>query len=160
MYLFYLLRCFGGIKMTIGAMLSFWIFLAVVFAVIEGATMQLTTGWFALGAIVSFFCVLFGVTQFSTQVIIFFSVSIITLIFTRPLLKKYLVKKRQPTNADRCIGKTAVVTETIDNIDAKGEVKVLGQTWTARSADGEVFNEGEYVKVDSIDGVKLIVSKI
>ena len=63
----------------------------------------------------------------------------------------------QPTNADRCIGQTAVVIEDINNIEGKGQVHVNGITWTARSADGTVFKKDDLVTVEKIDGVKLIV---
>ena len=66
---------------------------------------------------------------------------------------------RTPTNADRLIGETAVVTAAIDNLAAKGEVTVKGQIWTARSEDGEAIGSGERVTVKKIEGVKLIVSK-
>lgn len=65
--------------------------------------------------------------------------------------------KTQPTNADRCIGETAMVTEDIDNIAGKGRVEVNGISWTARSSDGANFRKGELVTVERIEGVKLIV---
>ena len=34
---------------------------------------------------------------------------------------------------------------------------MLGSVWTARSADGSVIAQGARVKVEAIDGVKLIV---
>ena len=71
--------------------------------------------------------------------------------------RKFIKTKLVPTNSDRVIGETAVVTESIDNIQAKGSVKVQGQLWTARSENGEVIPEGSQVTVIRIEGVKLIV---
>lgn len=65
----------------------------------------------------------------------------------------------QHTNADRCIGGEAVVLERIDNISETGSVKIDGKVWTARSSSGDIVESGEIVRVDKIDGVKLLVSK-
>jgi hypothetical protein len=58
--------------------------------------------------------------------------------------------------ADRVLGRTARVTETIDNDSASGAVYVDGKTWTARSADGSV-PAGSRVEIRRMEGVKLIV---
>ena len=66
-------------------------------------------------------------------------------------------KRSEPTNADRYIGKTAVVVRSIDNDMAEGLVKVDNQKWTARSESGEKIPQGTRVKVVAIEGVKLLV---
>ena len=92
------------------------------------------------------------------QLVWFFVVSIVALALTRPLARKYINAKVQPTNADALIGKECVVTEDIDNIRATGAVKISGREWTARSAeDVRGFHAGDIVKVKAIEGVKLIV---
>lgn len=138
---------------------SVWIWLAllIVLIITEIATVQLTTVWFALGAFVSLILAAFGVDSIIIQVIVFVAVSLISLIATRPLVKKYVNAKAQPTNADRCIGQTAVVTEEINNLLSTGAVKVNGTQWTARSEKGNIIPENETVTVIKIDGVKLIV---
>lgn len=138
------------------AMLIFWIVLLVVLVIVEAATAQLVTIWFAAGAAAALIAERCHAPQW-LQWILFIAVSVIALIATRPLVRKVTKNKRQPTNADRCIGQTAVVIEDIDNIESKGLVKVNGTTWTARSLDGTVFKKDELVTVERIDGVKLIV---
>lgn len=138
------------------AMLIFWIVLLVVLIVVEAVTAQLVTIWFAAGAAAAIIAELCGLQQW-LQWIIFIAVSVIALVATRPLVRKATKSTIEPTNADRCIGKTAVVTEDIDNIEGKGQVHVNGITWTARSSDGTVFRKDERVTVEKIDGVKLIV---
>ena len=54
---------------------------------------------------------------------------------TRPIVKKKLTVKVEPTNADRCIGLIATVIEDINNIDGTGLVKVDGKIWTAKCED-------------------------
>ncbi|MGN0573875.1 MAG: NfeD family protein [Acutalibacteraceae bacterium] len=138
------------------AMLIFWIVLLVVLVIVEAATAQLVTIWFAAGAAAALIAERCHAPEW-LQWIIFVAVSVIALIATRPLVRKVTKNKRQPTNADRCIGQTAVVLEEINNIEGKGQVQVNGIPWTARSLDGTVFKKDELVTVERIDGVKLIV---
>lgn len=134
-----------------------WLILLVAFAAVEVATAQLTTIWFAVGALTALLLSAFGVESVPIQIIVFVLVSLLSLIATRPLVKKLSSKKKQPTNADRVIGEQAVVTGEIDNMNSTGEVKINGALWSARSRSGEKISEGEIVTVEAIDGVKLIV---
>lgn len=134
-----------------------WIAMLAVFIVIEAATAQLVTIWFAIGALAALATALVH-GPVALQVVVFVVVSIIALIATRPLVRKITNTKEARLNADRCIGNTAIVTETINNIDGSGMAKTDGKVWTARSADGSIIPEGAQVKVDKIEGVKLIVS--
>jgi len=134
-----------------------WLALLVLFIITEVATVQLTTIWFAGGALIAMLLSAFGVKSIVIQVIAFLAVSIILLLATRPLVKKYINKKSQPTNADRCIGEKAVVTEEINNLLGKGAAKINGVEWTARSENDENIELGTTVTVVKIDGVKLIV---
>ena len=133
-----------------------WAVLIVAFAVLEGITTQLVSIWFVLGAIAALIAQLCG-ASITVQVIVFIGVSVVALLITRPIVKKKLNVQIEKTNADRCIGKEGVVTETIDNLTPSGQVKTDGKVWTARSADGSVIPEGTIVTVEKIDGVKLIV---
>ena len=137
-------------------MLAFWIVMLVVFVVIEAITAQLVTIWFAVGSVAALIAEMLG-AEVWLQWLVFVAVSAVVIIATRPLVKKITKQKVQPTNADRCIGQTAVVTEEINNIEAKGAVKVGGIVWSARSETGEIIEAGKTVTVTKIDGVKLIV---
>ena len=137
-----------------------WIAVMIIMAVFEGVTTQLVSIWFMIGAaaaaIVSFFVPVFPI-QFS----VFVGVSLILLIATKPIVKKVKDVKTEPTNADRNIGKIAVVTAEINNTASTGQVDLDGNSWTARSDQNEIiFKEGEMVRVKEISGVKLIVSKV
>lgn len=141
------------------AMLIFWAVLLILLIVVEAVTAQMVTIWFAAGAAAAIAAELLG-AQVWLQWVVFIAVSAVALVATRPIVRKLTKTKVQPTNADRCIGQTAVVTEEIDNIAAKGQVNVNGVIWTARSSDGSVIGKEERVTVEKIDGVKLIVKKI
>ena len=136
----------------------FWVIAIVVFAILEAVTTQLVSVWFIVGSIAALVSERLG-APFWLQLVVFVGVSAITLILTRPLIKKHLKPKNEPTNADRVIGQTAVVTEKIDNLSAAGFVKVDGQIWSARSCDDTVIEEGKQVEIKRIDGVKLIVAE-
>lgn len=136
-----------------------WIWAAVIAiaVVVEILSAQLLSIWFALGGIAALItsCL---TDSIAVQVIVFAVVSAIALALIFPLVRKSLKKAHISTNADRYIGKTAIVTEDISNIDAKGQVKVDNQIWSARSDTEEELPAGTKVKVLRIEGVKLIVS--
>lgn len=136
-----------------------WVVLMVVFLVVEAATAGLTCIWFAVGSLAALIAALFD-AQLWLQIVWFLVISFVTLYFTRPLVKKYVNSRSQPTNADMVIGKEALVTEDIDNVEATGAVSVGGKVWTARSADGGRIKAGAVVSVLRIEGVKLIVEPV
>lgn len=135
----------------------FWLAATVILFIAEAITVNLVTIWFAIGAFAAFIVAVAGGGLW-LQIVICIAVTILTLIFTRPLVKKHFNGKHEATNADAVIGKTAVVTEAIDNIAAKGAVSCMGKIWTARTENGELADEGTKVTVKAIQGVKLIVS--
>lgn len=135
-----------------------WLILVVAFAVIEGATAQLTTIWFAVGSLAALIAASLECDVW-LQIVICIVVSVLVLVFLRPVVKKLLVPIKTATNADMVIGQTASVTEEINNIDAKGEVRVGGLAWSARSEDGSVIHVGEMVEVLRIEGVKVFVRR-
>lgn len=136
---------------------TLWLIVMVLFLVVEAATVGLVCIWFAVGALAALIGALLG-ADIWLQIVLFLVVSAVALYFTRPLVKKYVNSKVEPTNADMVIGKECRVTETVDNIAGTGAVYVDGKTWTARSESDEVIPEGTLVTAKSIDGVKLIVA--
>ncbi|MDR0854606.1 MAG: NfeD family protein [Clostridiales Family XIII bacterium] len=135
-----------------------WIVVAVLFAVIEGFTMGFVTVWFSVGGIAAAISALFG-ASLSIQIVIFFAVSIILLIFTRPILVKHLKLGKEKTNVDAIAGKIGVVMEEIKPYET-GLVKVNGVPWTAEAKEQEeTIAANSRVKILSVEGVRLIVEK-
>lgn len=134
-----------------------WLALLALLVIIEAATAQLVTIWFAAGALVAVIAELCNAPLY-LEIILFVAVSLIALIVTRPLVRRFTTLRVQPTNADRNIGGTAVVLETIDNLNGKGSASINGVQWSARSADDTVIPQGTLVRIDDIQGVKLIVT--
>ncbi|MBV1757908.1 MAG: NfeD family protein [Dethiosulfatibacter sp.] len=137
----------------------FWIALIIVFVIIEAATAGITTIWFAIASVIALVAQLLGFSPIS-QIAIFLVTSAILIYFTRPLVMKYLKVGKTRTNADKLVGDVGKVIEEIDNLNAKGLVKISNQIWTARSLDETIIPMDALVRVERIDGVKLIVNKM
>ena len=133
-----------------------WLAVFVLLIVIELATMGLTTIWFAGGAVAGFIASMLG-ANVVIQAVVFFVVSIVLLIFTRPFAVRYINSNKTKTNIDGLIGQEALVLEEINNIRETGCARLEGKEWTARSVDYTVFPADTVVIVERIEGVKLIV---
>lgn len=145
----------GDVQMSV-----LWLIAMIVLLIIEAVVPGLISIWFALGALAALVAALFH-APFWLQVVWFLVVSVLTLLLTRPFVKKYVNNRVTPTNADMVIGKEAVVTEAIDNLQEKGAVRLEGKIWTARMANDNAGAEvGETVRILRIEGVKLIAEKI
>lgn len=140
-------------------MMILWLIVLVATLVIEAMTMGLTSIWFSGGALAAMIVELLN-GGISIQVIVFLVISLILLFYTRPIAVKHFNKKREKTNLDSVIGKTAVVTIPIHNLKETGQVMLDGKEWTARSNDSsKQFSKDALVKVVSINGVKLMVEE-
>ena len=105
----------AGIPFTMPAV---WIGLIVIFLVVEGLTAGLVTIWFAVGALAALIAAMFHAPLW-LQLVWFFVISIAAFAVTRPLVKKYINGRTQPTNADMLIGQECLVTEDIDNLTGR-----------------------------------------
>lgn len=138
-------------------MIIFWLVFLILAIVIEVLTMGLTSIWFAGGALVAILAALLQAPVWF-QVILFFAVSLLLLFFTRPIAVKYFNKDRVRTNAESLVGRQAIVTSEIDNLQGVGQVTLGSQEWSARSLDDKQrIPVGSVVVVASISGVKLMV---
>lgn len=136
-----------------------WLALLAVLLVIEAITAGLTTIWFAGGALVAAIVSYFG-AGIAVQWILFLCVSLVLLIFTRPLAVKIMNHDVAKTNVNSLIGRKAVVIQEIDNLAQTGQVKISDIEWMVRTAsDGEIIPENAIVTIKEIHGVKLIVEK-
>lgn len=138
----------------------FWLVLFILFLVFEVATMGLTTIWFAGGAIAAFALALADV-HIIIQIVVFFAVSIFLLFVTRPIASRYINKNTVKTNIDEIVGKVVKCTETIDNYNEMGSVRINGNEWMARTVtDNMTIPKDTMVQVVEIVGAKVIVQPI
>ena len=144
----------GGMTM-IDAMI--WLGVFILSIIIELGTMGLFTIWFAGGSLIALIVALLGAPMW-LQITLFILISVVLLLFTRPIAMKYYNKGRTKTNVDSLIGEVAVVTETIDNLEGKGAIRIKGLEWSAKSEqDGVKIFADTKVIIQKIEGVSAIV---
>ena len=136
-----------------------WLVLIVFFVIAEALTYGLVTIWFAGGALAAAIAAFMDTTLLQ-QVLIFSGVSLLLLLVTRPLAKRFMAKDTPKSSVNSHVGHTAIVTEEIDNRSQKGKVRIYDVDWLAVSAsDEEVIPVGSVVLVKEVRGVRLIVEK-
>ncbi|MBP5281300.1 MAG: NfeD family protein [Lachnospiraceae bacterium] len=133
-----------------------WIAVLIIAVVVEIISLGLSSIWFAGGALIALVIAALNGPLW-LQIVCFFAVSIVLLIFTRPIAVKYFNRDRVRTNAESVVGKQAIVLSEVNNLKGTGQVSLAGQEWSARSTDDDIIlEEGEVVEVMAISGVKLI----
>ena len=135
-----------------------WLGLVIVFLIVEASCpIHLVSVWFAVGSLVALASQLLGAPLW-LQVTLFLVVSAVLLAALWPLTRKFLKPNLTATNVDSVIGSTGLVTASIENVSASGQVKLGAMEWTARSTSGAPIGAGTLIRVDRIEGVKVFVS--
>ncbi|MBQ9238387.1 MAG: NfeD family protein [Treponema sp.] len=136
-----------------------WIIVLVICIGIEAATFTLTTIWFAVSA---FFMVFLSFLPLSLiwQVLIFLIISLVLLIFTRPImLKKINIFRQTRTNVDLLIGQKAPLITAVTSF-GKGEIKINGTIWNAAGIDGQEIVAGTVCRVCVVQGNTVLVEAV
>lgn len=140
-------------------MWQFWLIAAGIFFIIEIATVGFLVFWFGIGAIIAMVVSLF-IPNVYIQAIVFIVSSTLLIFFTKPFVNKFVNKgKIMTTNAYSIIGRTGIVTKEINDLKGTGQVKIGGETWSAKTLSEETIPENTEIEVVKIDGVKAIVQK-
>lgn len=142
-----------------GYMYVVWIAVIVAAVIIEAMTEQLISIWFVACGIVGILLNAFRINE-GLQVLIAAAVTLGLLVLTRPFVKSKLNFEKTRTNADRYVGQQGIVVESIDNTLSKGQIKIGGSIWTARSMDDCQIDASQRVTVVRIEGVKAIVQAV
>lgn len=140
---------------------SFWLLLSLFMVVVE----MITVGFFAItiagGALLAM------ITSFITpvlwvQILVFLLGSVIFFFTVKPFLQRLFPDQEElKTVVDRLIGKKALVISEICNLEGRGQIKVDGEIWSARShVDHLIVQEGEHVEIMRIEGVKAVVKQL
>ena len=85
-----------------------WLGIALALIIFEIITVGLTSIWFAAGAFVAAIVSFIG-GGLMAQLLAFVIISVLLLIFTRPIAVKYIFMKKEKTNIDAIVGKQGVV---------------------------------------------------
>lgn len=134
-----------------------WLGVAAVMGIIEIVSLGLITMWFVIGGLAAFLANILGF-DIIVQLVVFFVVSIASLIVLRPVFLKY--RKRGEKEEPSVIGQNAVVVERIDNDKLVGRAETANRmTWSARSVDGTVIPAGETVVITGRESITLIVER-
>ena len=135
-----------------------WVAVTIICIVIESLTLSLTTIWFGISSFVLVFLA-FTPIPFGAQLFIFVAMSLVLLIFTRPVVKKKINQKQIATNYERIIGQIAIVTKKITALD-KGSVKINCMEWTAAVKEDITLEKGSKCIIEEIAGVTAYVKQI
>ena len=135
-----------------------WLAAAVGFLVLEGATFNMTSIWFAIGSAAALLSCLFT-DSFRVQAVVFLLVSGVCLLAFRPLAAR-LRQKPTATNGDRNLGREASVLTTV-TAETPGRVRLDGVDWNARCATpGDTLAPGSRCRITEIHSTLLIVEPV
>jgi len=132
-----------------------WTILGIVLCLLE----ILGSGFFLLSLGVRCFLVAIAslFLGFKGQVIAFISGSIVLFFLSRRLIYWRKINQAEAFGPDSMIGKKGVTEEEIT--DGGGYVKIGGESWPARPADGKPIARGAGIIVKAIEGNKVYVLK-
>ena len=140
----------------------YWPIAAIVLVIVEIMTSGFGVICLAIGAL--FAALVSGLADDSLtwQIVVFAVVSLLTFIFLRPVVIRFLDKKSKDvkTNAEAIIGCIGVVSERIDAEQHTGRVAIDGDEWKAVSEDGSVIEKGASVEIVKLDSIIVTVRKI
>ncbi len=134
-----------------------WILVAVICGAIEIFTVGFWFLWLAIAAVAVALLVQFGLLPtLEIQLLIFAIFTLLLIIFTRPLIMRFVKSNDKVSNVKALIGQHGITITPIVPMQF-GQVKVNGEVWTAIAE--EELEENIRVEVIGIDGVKLLVKK-
>ena len=137
-----------------------WLSIFVLAVIIEAITSDLTSIWFAGGAMVALIISFIPDVAWWIQVIVFIVISTVMILGLRPLAKKLLKTNITNSNIDEMAGKKGIMLKGYDELN-HGEVKINDVVWTAIGADeSKAIPQGTKVVVVAVNGNKLIVRPV
>lgn len=138
-----------------------WMFAAIVFFILEIFAPSFFMACIGIGCVAGSFTALLGGGTIA-QLLFFSLATLASFVGVRPLMKKYFYSKMAKnvrTNVDSLVGRTARVSERIDNAAGGGRVVVDGDDWKAISSDSSPIEKGEQVEIVKVDSIILTVKK-
>lgn len=136
----------------------FWAILTSAFALLEIIIPGLVTIWLALAALVV--TALAGFINNSyIEAFIFSVLSLIFILFTRPVLQNYLKKRRKNDFSSAMTGSEIKIEKVIntDKPRKEYEVRFKGSIWTGISED--FFKVGDVVIIKDFKGNKIVLER-
>lgn len=133
-----------------------WIAAALILGVLEITSIDLVFAMLAGGALGGALANVLGL-GFVAQVLMAAVIAGLLIATIRPvLLRRLQMPPTGTTNTPALVGRPALV---LADVSVRGGlVKLVGETWSARSAAGQTFPEGQDVVVVAIDGATAVVA--
>lgn len=143
-------------------MWSIWLIIAVALVIIEIFTSSGIALCMALGAMAGFVGALCG-GGIEVQLIICAVAMVGTLLFVPKLMQRYnrlfSPQSDGASNMDALIGRRGRV-ESVESDGSCGRMKIDGDRWGVRTADGQPLAENQLVEVAGYDSIILIVRPV
>lgn len=137
-----------------------WLIAAIALVIFEICSATFGAICFAIGAGFSAFAAGLG-AGVTWQIVIFAVVSLLTFIFLRPFMLKFMDRKSKDvkTNAEAIIGRKGIVSERINAEQHTGRVAIDGDDWKAVSEDGSIIEKGSSVEIVKMDSIIVTVKQ-
>lgn len=135
-----------------------WLALALALAAIEAATVDFVFLMFAGGALAAALTAALG-AALGVQVVVAVVVAFALLLLVRPIIRRHFIDGEidHGIGASSLVGRDAWVLQTVT--DTEGRIKLGGETWSARLAEGAGACEpGTEVRVIAIHGATAVVA--
>ena len=127
-------------------MWQIWLILSGLFLVLEIVTVGFLVFWFAIGAFIAML-VSFFTENAIIQTLVFLISSTALLFITKPFVNKVTFKDSSvKTNAFK--------------IEGKGQIKINGEIWSAKSYNDTYISTDTDVIIEKLDGVKALVKPL
>lgn len=139
-----------------------WAIVAIVTLIAEILLPSFTVGCFSVGAVCAAVVSACGMSA-NTQLVTFAVVSLLVFVFIRPFALKYLLKKGKNevhTNQAALVGREGRMVKSIENPLMKGEVRIDGDIFPARSVDDTPIPCGADVRVVGMESIVMIVTPV
>ncbi len=141
-----------------------WLIVAAVLMVVELITGFIASFCLAVGALVASVCGMAGL-GIEAQLIAMVAGVVLSFIFLAPLVNRIRKGRKAHredynSNMNALIGREAVVEREIPADGGLGRMRIDGDSWQIRGADGEAIGHGRRVKVVGYDSIILIVKAI
>lgn len=140
-----------------GHLWALWGILALLLAMLEMATLDLTLLMLALGALAGGLTSVVLPELYWAQVLVALGTAVALQTMARPsLLKRLDTAPGYRSSLGKLVGSEGVATQRITHTE--GEAKVNGEAWSARTMSGDIVIEaGADLEVYEVDGPILVV---
>lgn len=136
-----------------------WLLASLLFLILELTNGDFFILCFAVGGLCASLVSAFT-DSLTIQIIVFAACSALSIFYVRPVMLRWFHKSKdhRVSNADALIGRVGRVTEPIEG-DGYGRVQIDGDSWKAKTIDGQSLGCGAEARVLSLDSIIITVER-